>query len=163
MKLSVTERRRLEIKEARNGRGIFLKSSLTPEKIIFEVTGEFITCNEDDEVDDETRSNAFPFDEERYISPKGRIGDFLNHSCDPNAKLVKKREKLYVMSLRTVAAGKEVFIDYSTILANNDIWKMKCNCGSEKCRRVVKRFSSLPEKIKRSYLRRDMVPNYILE
>lgn len=152
----------LTIAVSRNGRGIFTTREFAAGQTVFEVTGRLITCDEDEDVDDETRSNAYRYDENLYLSPKGRIGDFLNHSCNPNARVVKKGKKLFIEAIKTILPGKEVLIDYSTITAADDTWKMKCNCGSAKCRKNIGSFRSLPKEIKQRYLQKEIVPRYIL-
>ncbi len=157
------EKKELIVKKSRNGKGIFTKRSFAPKERVFEVTGTFVTCNEDEDIDEETRSNTYRYDENLYISPKGRIGNFLNHSCNPNAKVTKEKKKLFIQAIKHIPENKEVTIDYSTITAADDTWKMKCNCGSKKCRNTAGTFKSLPKKIKEKYIKHDIVPTYILE
>ncbi|HEY4506920.1 MAG TPA: SET domain-containing protein-lysine N-methyltransferase [Candidatus Paceibacterota bacterium] len=152
----------LDIKKSRNGLGIFTKRDFYPEEKIFEVKGSFISCNEEDDLDEKTRANTFRFDKEKYISPEGRIGDYLNHSCTPNSKVSKIVDNLFVVAVENIKKGSEVTIDYSTILAADDYWEMDCNCGSTDCRGLVKKFNSLPSSIKDKYISSNMVPDYIL-
>lgn len=70
---------------------------------------------------------------------------YLNHSCDPNAYV--KDGKLIAM--KDIAKNEEITIDYS--LNRLEPWEMECNCGSEKCRGVVKDFKRLPEEVKEAY------------
>lgn len=152
----------LAVGKSRQGLGIFAKKNFLPSERIFEVKGAFISGDEDDQIDEKTRSNAFRFDRETYISPQGEIGDFLNHSCSPNAVVRKIGTKLFVTAVDRIVKGKEIFIDYSTILAKDDSWEMRCNCGSKICRRVIKKFDSLPKPTREAYLTRGMAPDYIL-
>ena len=152
----------LIVKKSRNGKGIFAARNFLAEKKIFQVTGTLITCYENDDMDEQVRANTYPYDKTRYISPTGKIGDFLNHSCDPNAKVVKEKKKLFIVSIKPITKGEEVFIDYSTILAADDVWEMQCNCGSQQCRGVVKKFKTLPKKLREEYVAKGMVPSYIL-
>jgi SET domain-containing protein len=56
-----------------------------------------------------------------------------NHSCDSNLWM---RDEVTLEARRDIAAGEEVTIDYAlqTSIAN---WEMACNCGSQRCRKVV--------------------------
>ena len=56
-------------------------------------------------------------------------GDYGNHSCDPS--MSKDR-----MALRDIEAGEELTIDYAQFSSKD--WEMNCNCGSKKCKGVVK-------------------------
>jgi len=153
----------LLVSESRNGKGIFTNKDFIKDECVFEVTGKLITCDEDDDMDEETRSNTYRYDENLYISPKGKIGDFLNHSCNPNAKVLKKGKKLFIYAIKSIAKGREVLIDYSTIIARDDSWKMKCNCGSSICRKKISKFALLPKILQEKYRKQNIVPGYILE
>ena len=163
VKMTVKEKRDLCIKKSINGFGIFSIKNFDREDKIFQVTGTFITCDEKENIDKKTRDNTYRYDENLYISPKGKIGDLLNHSCNPNSKIVKIGKKLYIVAINSIPKNKEILIDYSTLIANDDIWKMKCNCKSKNCRIIIKKFISLPQIIKQKYLALGMVPNYILK
>lgn len=153
----------LEVKKSRNGQGIFVLKTFSKAEIIFEVKGKFISGNIEDEIEDKTRDNAFRFDKNKYLSPQGQMGDFLNHSCEPNARVVKMKNKLFIRSIKDIQKDEEVTIDYSTILASDDAWQMRCKCGTKSCRGVVKKFKTLPKGLKETYLSAKMVPRYILD
>jgi SET domain-containing protein len=160
-KLSAKEAKTLAVKKCRTGRGIFATKSFLPNSIIFEVTGILVTCNEDEEMDEEERSNAIRFSKKWFISPKGRLADMLNHSCEPTAKVVKKAGKLYIVALTKIQKGTEVTVDYSTILGADDSWVMRCNCNAPLCRKVIQKFTKLPKKLRELYLSKHMVPSYV--
>lgn len=153
----------IEVKKSINGFRIFARTQFQSGDDVFKVKGYFISCDVCDNIDDKTRDNAFRYDEEKYLSPAGEIGDFLNHSCDPNSAVVKKEGKLFIVAVNNINADEEVTIDYSTILASDDSWEMVCNCGSENCRKLIKTFNSLPNHTKQRYLSLNMVPDYILD
>ena len=157
------EEKKVYVKDARNGKGVFARKKILPEKMILEIKGVFLTCNEDDDIDEETRNNTFRYDDDLYISPGKDIANFINHSCEPNAKVVKKNKKLFIYSILPILKDEEVLFDYSTILARDDVWEMECNCGSQKCRKVVKQFKKLPLKLKEKYIKEEIVPDYILK
>ncbi len=152
----------VEIKKSRNGKGIFACRRFYPEEIIFEIKGKIITCNEDDELEESVRDNTFRFSKEKYLSPQGEMGDFLNHSCSPNSKIIKIKNKLFIQSIKNIKKSEEILFDYSTILGSDDMWQMECNCGNEECRGAIKNFESLPKRIKDEYRARKMVPKYVL-
>lgn len=158
-----SENEDLFITKSRNGSGVKVKRTFNKSENIFEVNGILMTCNEDDDVDDETRNNTYRYDEDLYLSPKGGIGDFLNHSCNPNSRLIKVGKKIFISAIKKILPKREVLIDYSTIIASDDSWKMKCNCGSVRCRGKIGKFKLLPKDIKEKYIKNNIVPEYILE
>jgi SET domain-containing protein len=110
-----------------------------------------------------SKNNTYRFDSGRYISPKGRVGDFLNHSCYPNAKVTKRGEQLFIVAIASIKKDREVCIDYSTITASDDVWEMECNCGSRRCRGMVRMFKKLPRQLRELYIRMSIVPSYIID
>lgn len=57
-----------------------------------------------------------------------------NHSCDSNLWM---RDEFTLEARRDIAAGEEVAVDYALQTSLAD-WEMACNCGSPRCRRVVR-------------------------
>ncbi len=151
----------LIVAETRNGHGVVALRDFAKDENLFEVTGRFISGGANDDVDEKTCSNAFRYSEELYISPEGTIGDYQNHSCEPNAMVVKTGGRLFVVAAEMIAKGEEALIDYSTIIAEDDIWQMQCSCGSSVCRGTVKSFDTLPPELQERYFERGMVPRYI--
>ncbi len=150
------------VKEARNGSGVFSTKKFAPNEMILEVRGVLITGEVDEKIDERTRSNSFRFNENYYMSPAGEIADFINHSCTPNAKVEKERNKLYILAIQNIESNQEITFDYSTVIASDDEWTMECNCGSTKCRRVIGRFVDLPLNLQKRYIATKIVPRYIL-
>jgi SET domain-containing protein len=152
----------LAIKKSKNGKGLFAKKNFITNEKVIDLKGELITCDEDDDLDDETRSNTIRFSRELFLSPKGEVGNFINHSCNPNSKIIKKKGILSIITIHSILKGDEITFDYSTILALDDIWRMNCNCNDKACRKIVKSFYLLPIAIKRKYIKNNMVPKHIL-
>ena len=149
------------IGSAKNGLGVFATKIFHKHERIVELTGNLITCGVNDDLDARTRDNAIRFDEDVYLSSNGGVGDFFNHSCNPNAFIQKKGRKLFITARRKIASGKEICFDYSTITAADDIWQMRCRCGSAKCRHTVRQFAELPKKMRHTYQQEGVVPEYI--
>jgi len=69
---------------------------------------------------------------------------FMNHSCDPNTRLVLEKNKIKVCSIKNIIIGEELTCDY-----NNDIEEFSklgnvtitdsfvCNCGKENCQKII--------------------------
>ncbi len=151
------------VKKSKTGLGVFTNKGFKAGTRVFLVRGEFMTCNEEEDVDERTRSNTIRYDTELYISPTGFTADYLNHSCEPNTKIQKVRKKLFVVAISNIMKGEEVVMDYSTIIASDDTWTMDCRCGKGSCRRQIGQFKKLPKKLKDRYILMGIVPKYILE
>ena len=156
----MSHNRNLTIKSTRTGRGVIAMKPFSPKEICFEVTGKRVTL-EEEWLTKKMRDNTFRYNKTYYLSPKGTIGDFLNHSCEPNSLVKKVGSRLFVVALDPIDTGQEVSIDYSTILADDDVWEMACQCGKSTCRGTIGQFKSLPKTLKTKYRRLGAVPSYI--
>jgi hypothetical protein len=90
------------------------------------------------------------------------MGEFINHSCEPNARVTKRNGTLYLVAISTIRSGEEIFFDYSTNLAADDIWMMKCRCDAPSCRKIIRAYTKLPPKLRQYYLKRGIIPRYIV-
>lgn len=153
----------LSIKKTRNGKGIFSNHKVKKNTIVFEVLGKLYNFEILDTIGGKIQDNSFRFNGDSYLSPEGKIGDYLNHSCNPNSYVKKKRNGLFVVSLFEIKAGSEVTIDYSTILGPDDSWIMKCNCGDSNYRRIIKKFTSLDKKLLLHYKNLKIIPQFLLK
>ena len=57
---------------------------------------------------------------------------FINHSCDPNCETTEVRGRVWIKSIRPIAAGEEITYDYCLYDGGDD--EAVCNCGAKKCR-----------------------------
>ena len=163
MNLLKNENNCLEIKETyKTGKGVFVNKDFKQNDLVFKITGTFFPVKKEKEFDEKTISNSIRFNKSTYLNPAGSFGDFLNHSCNPNSAIKKIGTSLYIFAIKEIFTGKEVLIDYSTILAEDDFWKMKCLCGESKCRGIIEKFSLLSQETKEEYIFLGAVPQYIL-
>lgn len=156
----------LTVKTVRNGKGIVAGKAFRRGAILCEITGRIVTGEtvwQYWETDRRLGENCFRYDDDHYIDPDGEIGAYANHSCNPNAGIVKKGRRLLLKAIAPIAAGEEVTHDYSTLLGADDVWKMRCNCGEDNCRRTVRNIAKLPATTVRRYRRLGIIPKFILE
>lgn len=88
-------------------------------------------------------------DGERHQAGTGEADDYMNHSCEPSARL--DFETLEVFALRPIGAGELVTFNYLT-----SEWDMvepfACECGSTRCIRTIRGFRHLDEGQRRALL-----------
>ena len=106
-------------------------------------------------------ANCFRLAGDRYLDPSGQLGAFANHGCRPNVRVVARGDRLAFEAIRAIREGDEVLHDYSTLLGADDVWTMRCRCGSSQCRGRVARFDSLPTRKIRYYRSIDAIPGYV--
>lgn len=84
-------------------------------------------------------SYLFRIDDDKVIDATimGNQARFINHHCDPNcyAKVipVAQSKRIVIYSKRDIQAGEEVTYDYKFPIEPDEL-KIKCLCGSPKCR-----------------------------
>lgn len=156
--------RNLTVQAVRNGRGIVALKAFAPGVMICQIKGSIVTGEtvwRYWDVDPRRGENCFRYDAGHYLDPEGEIGAFANHSCNPNAGIVKTGRRLLLRAIRPVAAGDEVTHDYSTLLGADDVWVMKCNCGEIGCRKMIRSYSKLPAAVLRYYRKLGIIPDFI--
>lgn len=160
--------RRLEVRKSGiEGLGLFTKYDIRPGEIICVFQGEVI---------------GIPELKNRYAEGKERITDPLqiserlyldidrpyccaNHSCSPNAGIIREAT---LISLRPIRGGDEITYDYSTTewtwkrFGKNKEWEMDCKCDSPKCRRLITQFHLLPREVKMRYYHLGALQDFII-
>jgi SET domain-containing protein len=105
-----------------------------------------------------------------YMGHSRKEDDYINHSCDPNCKLVKHNPGTFrLVALRAITEGDEITWDYSTYI--NEATRARClkgltincNCGALNCRKRVGDFRSLPQETLIAYKKAGMFPDFILK
>jgi len=70
-----------------------------------------------------------------YWAIDGAVGgngaELINHSCDPNLRLRRIRNRLWLISLRAIRRGEELVYDYHF---SKNAQRVPCHCGASKCR-----------------------------
>ena len=146
-------------KTENTGKGLFAKIDIKKNEIIFSVQGKIIK-------ESKYHSGSYykmgprwlAIGKNTWISPfRSNPWWFINHSCNPNAGL---RGKTTVVAMKNIKKGNEITIDYS-ITEDDPSWQMKCECGHNNCRKVVKSVRFLPENIFRKY--KQFIPKFLQE
>jgi SET domain-containing protein len=57
---------------------------------------------------------------------------FINHSCDPNCETTEENDRIWIKSIRNIAANEEITYDYCLYDGGDD--NAICNCGAKTCR-----------------------------
>ncbi len=126
------------------GKGVFAGQDIKKGEIIHVLDGKKLTLkNLVDSVisGKENIDDPFQIGRQTYID-LDELSRTFNHSCDPSGGIRKKSE---LFALRDIDTGEEITYDYSMTMAPTE-WKMKCECGSENCRKVLGDILSVPQK-----------------
>jgi uncharacterized protein len=149
-----TEQFYLDICEV--GLGLFANREITPGERILSIEGPLI-----DFAETKRRGRrecmAIQIGYNNYIDTRPP-GVYVNHSCDPNTGI---RNNLHLIALREIRKGQEIRYDYSTTMEEQS-FTMECRCGSPRCRKVVRDFSTLPWETRQDYIAKGIVMSFIL-
>lgn len=135
------------------GMGVTAGENIKKGEVIQHIKGEVKFMTIKSKKDSLSYPNWIGVGKEKWIDPN-YPNQFLNHSCNPNAGI---GGKVTMVALKNIKEGEEITIDYS-IIEGDDLWEMKCRCGSVNCRNIVRSIRHLPEKQFKKYL--PYVPTY---
>lgn len=72
---------------------------------------------------------------------------YINHSCEPNCGV---KDLFKIIAMRDIKGGEELTWDYE-MTEDNEIWRMKCLCGSKKCRGEIGAYRNMPQEVREKY------------
>jgi SET domain-containing protein len=141
-----TEEGRLQVRASGvHGQGVFALVPIKKGELILEYTGEVITWPEalrrhphDPSQPDHTF--YFHLDDDTVIDGKfgGNASRWINHSCAPNVEADDESGQVYLLALRAIKPGEELFFDYGLVIEERYTPALKkrfeCRCGAKRCR-----------------------------
>jgi len=99
---------------------------------VLEYTGERISKAEGDvRYDGRPFTYLFGVGDGEIVIDGHSMAMFVNHSCDPNCETDEVKGRIYISSVRDIAAGEELTYDYWLYDGDDDA---PCTCGSKHCR-----------------------------
>jgi hypothetical protein len=157
----------VRVARVRNGRGLVATRRFSAGEDVLEVRGEVVPAAALARwwrVGQGRRAtNCYRYSPERYLDPGDGAGAYANHSCRPNAGVVRYGRALHLKAILPIACGDEVTHDYSTLLGVDDVWTMRCNCGERCCRGLVSNVATIPSGRLGRYVAHRVVPDFILK
>lgn len=148
----------LHVRSTRNGFGVFTSVKILKDMPILEFTGDIIPK---DKLNIDP-SQYIQIGLDNYIGPSGAIDDKINHSCNPNCYVHTVGNRAILYSLYVINPDNELTFDYSTTSTDTLAdWKMKCDCGSYNCRKIISGYQYLDDSLKKEYESKGMVPLFI--
>jgi hypothetical protein len=128
-----------------HGKGVFALVPIAQGELVIEYTGEVIPWSEavrrhphDPSQPDHTF--YFHLDDEHVIdgNVNGNAARWINHACEPNIEADDESGRVYLMALRDIMPGEELFFDYGLVIDERYTPALKkrfeCRCGTPGCR-----------------------------
>tara|TARA_Y100000310_G_scaffold304369_1_gene343457 strand:- start:5808 stop:6311 length:504 start_codon:yes stop_codon:yes gene_type:complete len=123
-----------------HGKGVYALEDIKKGVVITEYVGEAIDKKECDiranEYEKEGHTMIFELEDGSCLDGKNGGNDsvYMNHSCDPNCESDYFQNRVFVVAIRDIKEGDELYYDYAF---DKDDEHVPCRCGSEKCRGVI--------------------------
>lgn len=113
--------------------GCYTTTAIPKGRRVAEYTGPRLSKSEADEAyEDSPITYLFGLGNGDIVIDGHCTAMFINHSCDANCETSEIRGRVYIKSLRPIAAGEEITYDYCLYDGGDD--EATCNCGAKKCR-----------------------------
>ncbi len=121
----------------KGGMGFYAMEDIAKDEVVAIKNGHIVGKEEAYRLDREIGDFSLQISDEFYICPRTSeevkdIVIFINHSCDPN---IGMDGQVNYVAMRDIKAGEELCLDYA--MAIDGEYSLECNCGSEKCRKVI--------------------------
>ena len=114
--------------------GVYATVAMKRRQIVVEYTGPRLTNDQADAIyDDSPRTYLFGLTDGQHVIDGDGIAAFINHSCDPNCEADEIDGRVYIRSIRKIAAGEELAYDYNLYDGDPDD-PAPCHCGTSRCR-----------------------------
>ncbi len=114
-----------------HGKGVFANRDFRKgETVIKWDLSAILTKEEVDKLPKKEKRYASILKDDKYILHQ-TPARYVNHSCDPNTYTKNTKD----VASRDISKGEEITTDYSFEVPG---LYMKCNCGTKKCRGIVK-------------------------
>jgi hypothetical protein len=120
------------------GRGVHAVEAIAAGEVVAVKGGHIVDAATAAGLPEAIRDSAFPIAGDCFLAALTHVeyaGVMMrvNHSCEPN---VGMGGNVLLVSMRDIAAGEELTIDYALFLGDPG-FAMECRCGTAACRGVV--------------------------
>ena len=110
-----------------HGTGVFAARNFKKGEVILTWNPKYLPLSAKDTLTDAEKNYAYILEDKIRIMQEPE--KFVNHSCDNNTHVVNECD----VALRDIKAGEEITANYD----NDGISEFECQCGTDKCRRIV--------------------------
>jgi uncharacterized protein len=113
--------------------GCYTTTPIAKGRRVAEYTGRRISKDEADKAyEDSPITYLFGLGKGDIVIDGHCAAMFINHSCDANCETSEIRGRVWIKSIKPIAAGEEITYDYCLYDGGDD--EAICNCGTKKCR-----------------------------
>lgn len=147
------------------GLGTFAQEQINKDELLMVFGGYIMSFSEEAVLPKEAQDLAIQIERGFVIGRKTpaslKTGDYVNHSCSPNAGI---RGQISLYAMRTIELGEEITFDYGTVLytpEGTEVYSLTCACNQINCRGTITSNDWMNEAI--SKFNRRYLPFYLLD
>ena len=120
------------------GNGLFAKVHFSKDERLFQFTGTVLPIGV-------ANLEALQVNKNHALESDNKVDDNLNHSCDPNCRILFEEDKVFLVSLRDIQAGEELSFDYHTTEYDLVVQgcAFECACCSPNCYGEIRGYNHL--------------------
>ena len=121
-----------KIRPEKGGYGVFASRSIGAGELIVVWGGDIVIGDELGELPQTMQRHSIQVEENLYLVPHEvpEVGDFINHSCNPNAGL---SGQMSLVAIHAIAKGEEICYDYA--MSDGSAYdEFSCSCEAQECR-----------------------------
>lgn len=138
--------RRIQVRRSGvHGKGMFCVAPIAKGETVIEYKGQVVSWKEALRRHPHDPANPdhtfyFHVDDAHVIDGKveGNSARWINHSCRPNCEAEEDEGRIFIVALRRLVPGEELFFDYGLVLDERQTAKVRmryeCRCGARACR-----------------------------
>jgi len=119
----------LAVRRAKSGLGLFAQEDIPAGRFVIEYWGEVVS---DDRAPEVGGKYLFDLENGRHIlgGTRENVARYANHSCRPNCEVRVTGDRVFIWSIRPIAAGDEISYDYGKEYVEAYIAPHGCRCAS---------------------------------
>ena len=138
--------RKIHLKDTKKfGKGVFARKKIRKGEVVAVFDGK----RYDGKFDGWTKDllyHTIQYGPEEWRDSKG-VARYFNHSCDPNCGI---RGLFNVVAMRDIEANEQLTWDYE-MTEKSDWFRLRCKCGTEKCRKIIGHHDRMPKEVRENY------------
>ncbi|MES2224291.1 MAG: SET domain-containing protein-lysine N-methyltransferase [Patescibacteria group bacterium] len=127
------------------GKCLIASRDIKKDELIASFDGEIYEAESCNKLPKDIADHAIQFEEHKWRDSAG-LARFINHSCLPNCGT---RDFFDIVAMQDIQKGEELTWDYA--MTEDSDWRMRCECGSQNCRKIIGAFSLLDNDTREKY------------
>lgn len=159
--VQMTRFAQVEVRTSHGGHGVFVLEPVVTGTRILEFAGPRVGRRVVERAAAAGDGDGFlQISADEFYALSGGADDFVNHSCAPNTFIESEAGHFYLVAIRAIAAGEELYFDYGMTQIGFP-FRFNCLCGAAACRGPIGNYDEIPSTLIDEYRAKGMVPPHV--